>query len=109
MARQKNKRVHVLVLAIGHSARDTFEMLYSHNLAMRQKSFAVGVRVEHPQNMINFALYGEKENKILGAAAYKLTAQTSNGRGAYTFCMCPGGYVVNASSENGYLAVNGMS
>lgn len=101
--------VHVLVLAIGHSARDTFEMLYSHNLAMRQKSFAVGVRVEHPQNMINFALYGEKENKILGAAAYKLTAQTSNGRGAYTFCMCPGGYVVNASSENGYLAVNGMS
>ena len=101
--------VEVLVLAIGHSARDTFEMLYSHNLAMHQKSFAVGVRVEHPQKMINLALYGEAENKYLGSAAYKLTAQTSNGRGAYTFCMCPGGYVVNASSEEGHLAVNGMS
>ena len=101
--------VEVLVLAIGHSARDTFEMLYSHNLAMHQKSFAVGVRVEHPQKMINLALYGEEKNKTLGAAAYKLTAQTSNGRGAYTFCMCPGGYVVNASSEAGHLAVNGMS
>ncbi|MCI7739688.1 MAG: NAD(P)-binding protein [Lachnospiraceae bacterium] len=101
--------VEVLVLAIGHSARDTFEMLYSHNLVMHQKSFAVGVRVEHPQKMINLALYGEEKNKTLGAAAYKLTAQTSNGRGAYTFCMCPGGYVVNASSEAGHLAVNGMS
>lgn len=99
----------VLVLAIGHSARDTFEMLYTHNLNMHQKSFAVGVRVEHPQKMINLALYGEEENKDLGAAAYKLTAQTSNGRGAYTFCMCPGGYVVNASSEECHLAVNGMS
>ena len=101
--------VDVLVLAIGHSARDTFEMLYTHNIAMHQKSFAVGVRVEHPQKMINLALYGEEENKKLGAAAYKLTAQTSNGRGAYTFCMCPGGYVVNASSEEGHVAVNGMS
>lgn len=102
-------KTEILVLAIGHSARDTFEMLHSHNLKMRQKSFAVGVRVEHPQKMINLALYGEEENKVLGAAAYKLTSQTFNGRGAYTFCMCPGGYVVNASSENGHLAVNGMS
>lgn len=99
----------VLVLAIGHSARDTFEMLYSRQIAMRQKSFAVGVRIEHPQKMINLALYGEESNPHLGAAPYKLTAQTSNGRGAYTFCMCPGGYVVNASSEEQMLAVNGMS
>ncbi len=101
--------VEVLVLAIGHSARDTFQMLYERKLDMRQKSFAVGVRVEHPQKLINQALYGEGENPHLGAASYKLTAKTSNERGAYTFCMCPGGYVVNASSEEGRLAVNGMS
>ncbi len=101
--------VEALVLAIGHSARDTFQMLYEHDLDLRQKSFAVGVRVEHPQTLINQALYGEEENEHLGAAAYKLTAKTSSGRGAYTFCMCPGGYVVNASSEEGRLAINGMS
>lgn len=100
---------HVLVLAVGHSARDTFDMLYSRQIAMCQKAFAVGLRIEHPQKMINLALYGEEENPHLGAAPYKLTAQTSNGRGAYTFCMCPGGYVVNASSEEQMLAVNGMS
>lgn len=98
-----------LVLAIGHSARDTFEMLLENQLSMEAKAFAVGFRVEHPQTMINFSQYGLKEAGELGAAAYKVTAQTSVGRGVYSFCMCPGGYVVNASSEAGMLAVNGMS
>lgn len=98
-----------LVLAIGHSARDTFSMLHKKQVPMEAKSFAVGFRVEHPQEMINLSQYGVKETGKLGAAAYKVTAQTSSGRGVYSFCMCPGGYVVNASSEEGYLAVNGMS
>lgn len=99
----------VLVLAPGHSARDTFFMLHERKLEMSAKSFAVGVRVEHPQTMINLAQYGEAEVKELGAASYKMSHQTEDGRGVYTFCMCPGGYVVNASSEEGHLAVNGMS
>ncbi len=99
----------VLVLAIGHSARDTFSMLYEKGLFMEAKSFAVGVRMEHPQSMINACQYGDKESRILGAAPYKLTSQLENGCGIYSFCMCPGGYVVNASSEPGHLAVNGMS
>ena len=99
----------VCVLAIGHSARDTFSMLHAKNLYMEPKSFAVGVRIEHPQSMINLDLYGEEENEILGAANYKVTHTCENGRGVYSFCMCPGGYVVNASSEPGLLAVNGMS
>ncbi len=99
----------VCVLAIGHSARDTFEMLYKKGISMEPKSFAVGLRMEHPQTMINEALYGEAENPLLGAASYKVTHQTAEGRGVYSFCMCPGGYVVNASSEEGMLAVNGMS
>ncbi|MDO5590335.1 MAG: FAD-dependent oxidoreductase [Lachnospiraceae bacterium] len=98
-----------LVLAIGHSARDTFEMLKEKNVPMNAKSFAVGVRVEHPQAMINENQYGIANPKGLSAAPYKLTANLENGRGVYTFCMCPGGYVVNASSEAGRLAVNGMS
>ncbi len=98
-----------LVLAVGHSARDTFEMLYETGLAMEAKPFAVGMRVEHPQSMINQAQYGMSELGQLGAAPYKVTAKASNGRGVYSFCMCPGGYVVNASSEPGRLAVNGMS
>ena len=73
------------------------------------KAFAVGLRIEHPQSMINQDLYGEPENKILGSASYKVTHTCENGRGVYSFCMCPGGYVVNASSEQGLLAVNGMS
>ena len=76
---------------------------------MEPKSFAVGVRVEHPQTMINQDLYGEPENDRLGASSYKVTHTLENGRGVYSFCMCPGGYVVNASSEEGMLAVNGMS
>ncbi len=98
----------VSILAIGHSARDTFEMLEKRDIPMEQKSFAVGVRIEHPQSMINESQYGTG-HEDLPAAAYKLSAKTSGGRGVYTFCMCPGGYVVNASSEPGRLAVNGMS
>lgn len=98
-----------LVLAIGHSARDTFAMLYESGLPMEAKPFAVGLRVEHPQSMINLAQYGMEDPGRLGAAPYKVTARTSGGRGVYSFCMCPGGYVVNASSEPGRLAVNGMS
>ncbi|MDD6305334.1 MAG: FAD-dependent oxidoreductase [Clostridiales bacterium] len=98
-----------LVLAIGHSARDTFSMLLSKNLRMEPKSFAVGFRVEHPQEEINLIQYGERYAKELPAAPYKLTANLENQRGVYSFCMCPGGYVVNASSEKGRLAVNGMS
>lgn len=98
-----------LVLAIGHSARDTFSMLYDRGIPMEAKSFAVGLRVEHPQEMINESQYGRKNPGNLGAAPYKVTARTSTGRGVYSFCMCPGGYVVNASSEPHRLAVNGMS
>ena len=104
------RKVDALVLAIGHSARDTFEILYGKNVPMQQKSFAVGLRIQHPQKMINLSQYGtERYNEILGTASYKLTKQTSGGRGVYSFCMCPGGYVVDASSEPGRLAVNGMS
>lgn len=99
----------VVVLAIGHSARDTFQVLLDEGIPMEQKAFAVGLRVQHPQNMINDSQYGEEAAEILGPASYKLTCQTSSGRGVYSFCMCPGGYVVNASSEPGRLAVNGMS
>lgn len=99
----------VCVLAPGHSARDTFFMLNGKGLYMEPKSFAVGVRIEHPQSMVNFALYGEEDDERLGAASYKVTHTCKNGRGVYSFCMCPGGYVVNASSEQEMLAVNGMS
>lgn len=106
-------KTDLLILAIGHSARDTFAMLESQKLPMEAKSFAVGVRVQHPQAMIDASQYGEcakpETVRALPAAAYKLTANLDNGRGGYTFCMCPGGYVVNASSEPGHLAVNGMS
>ena len=97
------------VLALGHSARDTFDMLHRRGVYMEPKSFAVGLRMEHPQKMINYDLYGEEETEFLGAASYKVTHTCENGRGVYSFCMCPGGYVVNASSEQGMLAVNGMS
>ena len=97
------------VLAIGHSARDTFHMLHEKEIPMEAKSFAVGVRAEHLQTMIDESQYGSARKNSLPAAAYKLTAKLENGRGVYTFCMCPGGYVVNASSEEGRIAVNGMS
>jgi len=99
----------VLVLAIGHSARDTFKMLYDIGLKMEAKPFALGIRIQHPQEIINVNQYGEGYDKKLNPASYKLTYKSSNGRGVYSFCMCPGGYVVNASSEEGRLAINGMS
>ncbi len=99
----------VLIIAIGHSARDTFKMLYDKKISMQPKPFAVGVRILHPQEMINKNQYGLSSHDKLGAASYKLTFKSSNGRGVYSFCMCPGGYVVNASSEIGRLAINGMS
>ena len=98
----------VLILAIGHSSRDTFRMLYDKQLVMEPKPFAIGVRIEHLQEWINDNQYG-KYASYLGAASYKLTLKASSGRGVYSFCMCPGGYVVNASSEEGRLAINGMS
>lgn len=98
-----------LALAVGHSARDTFSMLYEKGIPMAAKDFAVGLRVEHPQEMVNESQYGTAAPGALGAASYKVAARADNGRGVYSFCMCPGGYVVNASSEEGLLAVNGMS
>ncbi len=97
-----------LVLAIGHSARDTFYLLHDKKILMKNKNFAVGLRIEHPQEMINESQYG-KYSSVLEPASYKLTHQCENGRGVYSFCMCPGGYVVNASSEEGRVVVNGMS
>ncbi|MFG6393009.1 MAG: FAD-binding protein [Lachnospiraceae bacterium] len=97
-----------LVLAIGHSARDTFYSLYNNGIYIEPKAFAIGVRIEHPQDIIGLSQYGELY-KELPPADYKLAYTTKAGRGVYSFCMCPGGYVVNASSEPGRLAVNGMS
>lgn len=99
-----------VILAIGHSARDTLEMLYQKNMLLVQKPFAMGVRIEHLQEDMNKALYGKFWNHpALGAADYKLAVHLKNGRSLYTFCMCPGGEVVAAASESGRLAVNGMS
>lgn len=99
----------VLILAIGHSARDTFSMLYDKKLPLEAKAFAVGVRVEHSQEMIDQSQYGDNPPANLPPASYKTVTNLPNGRGVYSFCMCPGGYVVNASSEEEHLAVNGMS
>ena len=99
-----------IILAAGHSARDVFELLYNENIALSQKSFSVGVRAEHLRTDIDKAMYGDfAGHKALKAADYKLAVHLPNGRTLYTFCMCPGGYVVAASSEEGRLAVNGMS
>lgn len=96
-----------LILAIGHSARDTFKMLNNY-LIMTPKSFAVGIRIQHKQDMINKNQYGEAY-KYLHPADYKLTYQTKDGRGVYSFCMCPGGFVINSSSEPNKICINGMS
>ena len=98
-----------VILALGHSARDTFRMLQKRGIPMECKNFAVGFRVEHPQKMIDHAMYGDWQGKPLPAAPYKVTSNFPNGRGVYSFCMCPGGYVVNASSMAGGTCVNGMS
>lgn len=100
----------ILCLCIGHSARDTFKMLKDSGFDMQRKPFAMGVRIEHLQSEINKALYGDfAAHKVLKAADYKLAIHLPSGRGVFTFCMCPGGEVVNASSEQGGIAVNGMS
>ncbi|MBE6033695.1 MAG: NAD(FAD)-utilizing dehydrogenase [Clostridiales bacterium] len=97
-----------LVLAIGHSARDTFRMLHRRGIQMIPKPFSIGVRIEHPQEMIDIAQYGRKDTG-LGAADYKLSHRCENGRGVYTFCMCPGGEVIVASSQKSGVVTNGMS
>lgn len=108
LAPQRIPASHV-ILATGHSARELFFTLKERQVYMEPKAFAVGLRVQHPQKQINRSQYGREDGGELGAAPYKLTAKTKSGRGVYSFCMCPGGYVVNASSEPERLAVNGMS
>jgi uncharacterized FAD-dependent dehydrogenase len=107
-----DKRIdtEALILAVGHSARDTFRALAGQGVAMVQKPFSIGVRIEHPQTMVNRAQYGDAwESHQLGAADYKLSHHCENGRGVYTFCMCPGGYVIGAASHEGCVVTNGMS
>ncbi len=105
----KNFITDTLVLAIGHSARDTFEMLKEKDIKMNRKNFAVGLRIEHKQKMINQAQYGNKTKLNLPAAEYKLAYNSTGGRSCYTFCMCPGGEVIASSSEKGSIVSNGMS
>ena len=99
-----------VVLAVGHSARDTFEMLHARGVHVEAKPFSIGVRIEHPQSLIDRARFGPNAgNPLLGAADYKLVHHCGNGRSAYSFCMCPGGTVVAATSEPGRVVTNGMS
>jgi hypothetical protein len=110
--REKEYRCSSLYLALGHSARDTFEMLHNKGIHLEQKAISVGVRVEHPVEIINHMRYGDKYRDFsgIGAATYSMTYNDrKTGKGVHTFCMCPGGEVVNASSEQGMLVVNGMS
>lgn len=107
---QEELEADAVVLAIGHSARDTFEMLQRLGVRMEQKPFSIGARIEHPQALIDRAQYGRSAgHPALGAAEYKLSCHLPNGRGVYTFCMCPGGEVVAAASETGRVVTNGMS
>lgn len=108
---EKKYRTNAFVLALGHSSRDTVEMLYKKGVPMEPKPFAMGLRIEHKRADIDVMKYGDDPAyaKLLPAADYKMTHQASNGRAVYSFCMCPGGYVVNASSEHGETCVNGMS
>ena len=111
----ENKTEYILetdyaILAVGHSARDTFEMLHENKIKIEPKSFAVGLRIEHKQDFINKSQYGNFANSpYLGSAEYKLSTHLDNGRSVYTFCMCPGGVVVAAASEKNTVVVNGMS
>jgi len=99
-----------VILAIGHSARDTFQMIYDRGIYIEAKPFSIGFRVEHPQSLIDKARFGaEAGNPLLGAADYKLVHHSKNGRSVYSFCMCPGGTVVAAASEPGCVVTNGMS
>lgn len=111
---EKQIKTSSVCLAIGHSARDTFVNIHKDGLDMESKAFAVGIRMEHPQSLIDKNMYGENLGSLrkelsLATADYKLTAKSKEGRGVYSFCMCPGGFVVNSSSEKGRLVVNGMS
>ncbi len=101
-------RTDHVVLAVGHSARDTFEMLYDRGVAIEAKPFSIGFRIEHPQSLIDQAKYGTSI-KALGAAEYRLVHHADNGRSVYSFCMCPGGTVVAATSEENRVVTNGMS
>ncbi|MGN0605224.1 MAG: NAD(P)/FAD-dependent oxidoreductase [Oscillospiraceae bacterium] len=102
--------VSALIMAVGHSARDTFEMLYSKNIFIEPKPFSVGVRIEHKQSDIDYSLYGKNAgNPLLPKGEYQLSYRDKGGRGVYTFCMCPGGMVVPSSSESGGVVTNGMS
>lgn len=105
---QQEQNYDGIILGVGHSATDTYRMLENIGITLKPKSFAIGVRIEHPQSLINESLYKDKA-KFLPAAPYKLVTHLENNRAAYSFCMCPGGYVVNASSEENHLVVNGMS
>ncbi len=98
----------LIILATGHSARDTVEMLYKRGIKMEPKAFAAGIRIQHPQSVIDKSQYGDS-GYDLPPAEYKLTYRSSSGRGVYSFCMCPGGYIVNSSSEEERLCINGMS
>ncbi|GAB3594688.1 NAD(P)/FAD-dependent oxidoreductase [Acetobacter peroxydans] len=99
-----------VILAVGHSARDTFAMLNEQGVTMQAKPFSMGVRIEHPQSVIDTAQFGSAAgNSLLGAAEYRLVHHAANGRGVYSFCMCPGGTVVAATSEEGQVVTNGMS
>ena len=101
-------KCETLILAIGHSARDTFKMLYKKGINMISKPFAIGIRIQHSKDLINESMYG-KYAKYLNAASYKLTYKAKDNRGVYSFCMCPGGFVVNSSSNKNKLVINGMS
>ena len=101
--------VDSVILALGHSSRDTFKLLYDNDLSIEQKNFAIGLRIQHSQKMIDDSQYGKGHSQALPPSPYKVTNHTSNGRDVFSFCMCPGGYVVNASSKDGYTCVNGMS
>ena len=106
---KRDIETNIVVLAIGHSARETFYKLHERNIEMKRKNFSVGLRIEHLQTMINESQYGTKTKLKLPPAEYKLAYHGKDGRSCYTFCMCPGGEVIASSSEKGTIVVNGMS
>jgi uncharacterized FAD-dependent dehydrogenase len=110
LANGETIRCDHIVLAVGHSARDTFKMLYDRGVYIEAKPFSIGFRIEHPQSLIDACRFGKNAgHPMLGAADYKLVHHCRNGRSVYSFCMCPGGTVVAATSETGHVVTNGMS
>lgn len=108
--KEETLKTKAVLLCLGHSARDTFELLHENGVVIEQKPFSMGVRIEHKQSLINACQYGDEKNaEFLGPAEYKLSYKASDGRGVYSFCMCPGGVVVGAASEPESLVINGMS